>query len=35
MMRFWNELRNPALKCERVGHKTATRYRSGMVRSAP
>jgi len=32
-MRFWNELRNPALKCARVGHKTATRSRSGMVSS--
>lgn len=33
MLRFWKELRNPALKCERVGHKHATRSRSGMVRS--
>ena len=32
-MRFWIELRNPALKCERVGHKTETQTRSGMVRS--
>jgi hypothetical protein len=30
-MRFWKELRNPALKCERIGHKHATRTRSGMV----
>lgn len=33
-MRFWDELRNPALKCERLGHKNATRSRSGMVRSS-
>jgi len=32
-MRFWNELRNPKLKCERVGHKRQTRTRNGMVRS--
>jgi len=30
-MRFWNELRNPALKCERVGHKHMMRSRTGMV----
>jgi hypothetical protein len=33
-MRFLRELRNPALKCERVGHKHQARTRQGMVRSS-
>lgn len=33
MRRWWKELRNPALKCERVGHRTDTRTRNGMVAS--
>ena len=32
-MRFWRELRNPELKCERLGHKRETRTRRGMVLS--
>lgn len=31
MERFFFELNNPWRKCERVGHKLKTRYRSGYV----
>lgn len=31
-MRFWQELRNPKLKCERVGHKNVTQWRQGYMK---
>lgn len=31
--RWWKEMREPGLKCDRIGHKAETRTRRGMVRS--
>ena len=31
-MRFWNEFRNPKLKCERVGHKNQIEWREGYLK---
>jgi len=31
-MRFWRELRNPALKCVRIGHKPGIEFRRGYRR---
>jgi hypothetical protein len=31
-MRFWQEFRNPKLKCERVGHKIIVEWRRGYAK---
>lgn len=31
MFRWFREFRNPKLKCERVGHRLAVQWRSGLV----
>lgn len=31
-MRWWREFKNPALKCERVGHSLGTEVRAGFVK---
>lgn len=32
MMRWLQELKTPALKCRRIGHKSQIQYRNGYVR---
>jgi hypothetical protein len=31
-MRWWDEMRNPSLKCERAGHKLGVEFRKGYRR---